>query len=154
MPTIRAHLVDPSGNIVNDAGITVSVQQNEWLQGYKEVAAIRPNSEGLISYEATSFTQYRLSASGTDWNTSEQLVDTGADIFVPIDVTLTMDKKLIPIPTINPTSWFRDIGLAQAGTILLVLFAVAAIVVAAAYGTSKIAPTINTGSKIAARHVK
>lgn len=155
MPHIIATLKDgATGEIVNDSGVTVSIEQNEWLQGYKEISIERPDTNGQVDYEGQTLTQYRLSAEGTFWDRSEQTVDTGFDFVSDIDVDITMHKKTVPLPVLNTSSWFRDIGLSQAAVILLVLMAIAAIAVAGAYATSKVAPAINTGAKIAEKRSK
>lgn len=140
LPRVIITLKDSeTGALVTDQGVTVSVQQDKWFEGFKEIFAVSPDPvNGTVNFEATSATKYRISAGGLWYNNNETLVDTGGNFFFDIKEVLWLDRKTVPTPNLNPFSWTRDIGLAQQMPFVIMLVAIAVIVGAIAYGISQV----------------
>lgn len=145
MVQVTITLVDSNGNIVNDSSVTVAIDQDELLQGYTNIANERPDANGNITFDGSTLTNYRVSASGLDWDTSELPISIGFDVLAPQSYTLTMNQKIIPYPSLSSetfTNWFRGWGLAQSATAIALAIAIAAIVIGVAYITGKTAPIV------------
>jgi hypothetical protein len=155
MPHIVIKVVDAQSRLPLSNGVTVSVEQDKLFEGFKEQFRQTPDASGIVSFEGTSATKYRITAGGTSYKDNEQLVDTGFNLIQAFDlqditVTLALEKKIIPLPGLDLSHYTRDIGLAQIMPIVIVIVAVAAAIIGIAYLASR-APKINlpkiTGEK-------
>lgn len=115
------------------SGAFVSIQQDKWFETFKEIAKSRPDANGIVDFEATAFTRYRIVGDGEWYRSNEIIIDTGAMLFGDIRKDMLLEPQPIPTPDIDPGSWFRDVGLAQTAPVMIGLVAIAAIVIAIAY---------------------
>jgi hypothetical protein len=142
MPHVYITLKERQSSQSITQGAFVSVQQDKWLEGFKEIFKEQPDSAGVVDFEATSTTKYRIVGDGAYYHSNEMLIDTGFNLVQPIRETLYLEKRAIPLPDIpDPTNIFRDVGLGQMMPFVIGLVALAVILLAIAYiGGKAIAP--------------
>lgn len=139
MPHVFIHLIEQKSRTPIVNGAWVSVQQDRWLEGFKELFKQEPNAEGVVDFEATSATKYRIVGDGAFYHSNELLIDTGFNFVVPIHVDLPLERRAIPLPDVpSLPSVFRDVGLGQTMPFVIGLVAIAVIVIALAYLSTKI----------------
>jgi hypothetical protein len=140
LPKVTLALKDAESNYpITDQQVLVSVQQDKWGEGFKEIYRSRPSpSDGTVSYEATSVTKYRIVADGSAYDANEKLIDTGWNFIAPVTETIFLRRKLIPTPDIDVNHYLRDVGLAQSVPLLIFIIGIAIIVGGIAYAISKV----------------
>ncbi len=138
MPRVYIHLKESQSKLPIVSGAFVSVQQDKFFEGFKELFKQTPDVTGTVDFEATSFTKYRIVADGSSYNHNELLIDTGGNLFTPIHEDLYLERRIVPLPDApDIASLFRDVGLSQTLPVTIGLVAVAVIVIAIAYLASK-----------------
>lgn len=147
LPAITITFVDAKSKAPITKDLRVSVAQHKWFEGFREIFYADPDAQGQVAWEGTSATQYRVTAEGTFYKKQEQLIDTGGNIFFPINETMEMEGKLVPTPPFDPSSYFRDVGLAQTMPVVIGLVAVAVIIAAIAYVASRGLAVASAGKK-------
>lgn len=134
MPHVYVTLKESGTETPINQGAFVSVQQDKWLEGFKEIFKEQPDGAGVVDFEATSATKYRIVGDGAYYHSNEMLIDTGYNLVYPIRETLYLEKRAIPLPDVPDIgSMFRDVGLGQMMPFVIGLVAVAVILVAIAY---------------------
>lgn len=148
LPHVYIYLKEKQTEQPITKGAFVSVQQDKIGEGFKELFKQTPDNTGLVDYEATSFTKYRIIGDGSEYEHNELLIDTGANIWQPIKEILYLEKRLVPLPDApDIASLFRDVGLAQILPFVAVVVAIAVIVAAVAYVASRGLSLAETGQK-------
>ena len=139
MPQITIEVKDAESNLaITDQSVFVSIAQDKFLEGFKEIARSRPNpNNGTVKFEAASLTKYRIVGDGSSYDSNEKIIDTGFNIFMPQNEILYLRRRLIPVPDLNIGHWTRDIGLAQIAPLMIFVIFGAIIIAGIVYGVHK-----------------
>jgi hypothetical protein len=153
LPQITIEVRDAESNLaITDQSVYVSIAQDKFLEGFKEIARSRPNpTNGTVRFEATSLTKYRVVGDGTRYDSNEKIIDTGFNFLAPVNEILYLRRKLVPTPDLDIGHWTRDIGLAQIAPLLIFVIAGAVIVGGIVWGISKVGLVAKAKKKIEAK---